>query len=137
MFRRSGVSNSLRPRGLQPTRLLPVGLSRQEYWSGFPFPPLVDLPNPGIEPTPRVFPAWADNSLSLNHLEIPVGAQWPLKPARLSLMSPLTPSSLNLISSYPPEVCVGLYSFPAWNISWPPSLCHRVQSPQDKGPVPR
>ena len=25
-------------------------LSRQEYWSGLPFPPPGDLPNPGIEP---------------------------------------------------------------------------------------
>ena len=24
--------------------------SRQEYWSGFPYPPPGDLPNPGIEP---------------------------------------------------------------------------------------
>ena len=24
--------------------------SRQEYWSGLPFPPLEDLPNPGTEP---------------------------------------------------------------------------------------
>ena len=24
--------------------------SRQEYWSGVPFPPQGDLPNPGIEP---------------------------------------------------------------------------------------
>ena len=24
--------------------------SRQEYWSGLPFPSLADLPNPGIEP---------------------------------------------------------------------------------------
>ena len=24
--------------------------SRQEYWSGFPFPSAGDLPNPGIEP---------------------------------------------------------------------------------------
>ena len=24
--------------------------SRQEYWSGLPFPPLGDPPNPGIEP---------------------------------------------------------------------------------------
>ena len=27
-----------------------MGLSRQEYWSGLPFPSLGDLPNPGIEP---------------------------------------------------------------------------------------
>ena len=26
------------------------GISRQEYWSGFPFPSPGDLPNPGIEP---------------------------------------------------------------------------------------
>ena len=30
---------------------LSVGFSSQEYWSGVPFPPPGDLPNPGIEPT--------------------------------------------------------------------------------------
>ena len=29
---------------------LSMGLPRQEYWSGLPFPSLGDLPNPGIEP---------------------------------------------------------------------------------------
>ena len=29
---------------------LSMGLSRQEYWSGLPCPPLGDLPDPGIEP---------------------------------------------------------------------------------------
>ena len=28
-----------------------MGFSRQEYWSGLPFPPPGDLPDPGIEPT--------------------------------------------------------------------------------------
>ena len=27
---------------------LSMGFSRQEYWSGLPFPPGGDLPNPGI-----------------------------------------------------------------------------------------
>ena len=27
-----------------------MGFSRQEYWSGVPFPPPGDLPDPGIEP---------------------------------------------------------------------------------------
>ena len=27
-----------------------MGFSRQEYWSGLPFPSLGDLPDPGIEP---------------------------------------------------------------------------------------
>ena len=28
---------------------LSMGFSRQEYWSGLPFPSLRDIPNPGIE----------------------------------------------------------------------------------------
>ena len=37
MHSRSVMSNSLRPHGLKPTRLLcPWGFSRQEYWSGLP-----------------------------------------------------------------------------------------------------
>jgi len=30
--------------------LCPRGFSRQEYWSGLPFPPPGDLPDPGIKP---------------------------------------------------------------------------------------
>ena len=29
---------------------LSTGFPRQEYWSGLPFPPLKDLPDPWIEP---------------------------------------------------------------------------------------
>ena len=29
---------------------LSMGLPRQEYWSGLPFPPAGDLPDPGIKP---------------------------------------------------------------------------------------
>ena len=36
---------------------LPMGLSRQEYRSGLPFPPPGDLPNPGTEPASAVSPA--------------------------------------------------------------------------------
>ena len=35
---------------------LPMGFSRQEYWSGLPFPAPGDLPDPGIEPTSPVSP---------------------------------------------------------------------------------
>ena len=38
---------------------LSVEFSRQEYWSGLPFPPPGDLPNPGIEPASLVSPALA------------------------------------------------------------------------------
>ena len=43
---------------------LSMGFSRQEYWSGLPFPSPGDLPNPGIEP---VSPAWQVDSLPLTH----------------------------------------------------------------------
>ena len=47
----SVVSDSLRPHGLQPTRLFyPWGFSRQEDWSGLPFPSPGNLPNPDIKP---------------------------------------------------------------------------------------
>ena len=37
-----------------------MGFSRQEYWSGLPFPSPGELTNPGIEPG---FPAWQADSL--------------------------------------------------------------------------
>ena len=33
--------------------------SRQEYWSGLPFPPPGNLPNPGMEPVSPASPALA------------------------------------------------------------------------------
>ena len=36
-----------------------MGFSRQEYWSGLPFPPPVDFPGPGIEPVSPEAPALA------------------------------------------------------------------------------
>ena len=58
-FSRSVVSDSLRPHESQHARppwlLHPwappsIGFSRQEYWSGLPFPSPGDLPDPGIKP---------------------------------------------------------------------------------------
>ena len=36
---------------------LSMGFSKQEYWSGLPFPYPRDLPNPGIEPRSPAFQA--------------------------------------------------------------------------------
>ena len=38
---------------------LSMGFSRQEYWSGVPFPPPGDLPNLGMEPQPLMSSAMA------------------------------------------------------------------------------
>ena len=40
---------------------LSMGFSRQEYWSGLPFPSPGDLPNPGIKPGS---PTWQADALS-------------------------------------------------------------------------
>ena len=48
---------------------LSVGFFRQEYWSGFLFPPPGDLPNSGIEPRS---PALQADSLPLRHQESPI-----------------------------------------------------------------
>ena len=36
-----------------------MGFSREEYWSGLPFPPPGDLPDPGIKPVFLASPALA------------------------------------------------------------------------------
>ena len=39
------------PRTVARQAPLSMAFSRQEYWSGLPFPSPGDLPNPGIEPS--------------------------------------------------------------------------------------
>ena len=68
---------------------LSLGLPRQEYWSGLPFPAPEDLPNMGTEPTSPATPALSarfftttlpgnDNPLQYSCLENPIdrGAWW-------------------------------------------------------------
>ena len=43
---------------------LSMGFPRQEYWSGLPFPPPGDLPDPGMEPTLFISPTLADRFFS-------------------------------------------------------------------------
>ena len=45
-----------------------IGFSRQEYWSGLPFPPPGDFPNLGIEPKFLASLHWQADSLPLYHL---------------------------------------------------------------------
>ena len=52
---------------------LPMRFSRQDYWSGFPFPFPVNLPDPGIEPMSPKSPALADGFFKL----APPGKQAP------------------------------------------------------------
>ena len=50
---------------------LSMRFPRSEEWSGLPFPPPGDLPDPGIKPASPVSPALQENSLSQCHLGSP------------------------------------------------------------------
>ena len=89
---------------------LSIGFSRQEYWSGLPFPSPGDLPDPGIKPESPVLQA---DSLPLSHArETPFNSQ--IFPDKL----PYVKFWLSLPSSQP-----GL-SPPSW-LFWEPSLKRR------------
>ena len=51
---------------------LSMEFSRQEYWTGLPFPPSGDLPNPEIESRSPVSPALQADSLPSEPSEKPV-----------------------------------------------------------------
>ena len=55
---------------------LSMELSRQEYWSGLPFPPPRDLSDPGIEPTSLSPLHWQSGSLPLMPPGKPRLCQW-------------------------------------------------------------
>ena len=66
---------------------LSMGFSRQEYWSGLPFPPTGDLPHPGMEPAAPLPLALQVNSLLLSHQGIPL-------------------TCLHVCTFFPPFVCM-------------------------------
>ena len=55
------MSDSLQPTLWTVAHQVPlsIGFSRQEYWSGLPFPPPGDLPNPEMEPASFISPTLA------------------------------------------------------------------------------
>ena len=57
LFSRSVVSNSVILWLVACQVPLPMGFSRQEYWSGLPCPPPGGLPDPGIKPASLMSPA--------------------------------------------------------------------------------
>ena len=75
VFSRSVVSDSLGPyepvacHGQVP---LSMGFSKQEYWSGLPFPTPGDLPHPGIEHKSLASPTLAGRFFIIALLRKPV-----------------------------------------------------------------
>ena len=114
------------------TRVQPV--SRQEYWSGLPCPPLGDRPNSGIEPT----------SPSLQTDSLP--AEPPGKPQctvelGFNTLLPVPHLSSTLSQSPPPMLMAHLQSQPSYYCcSLRPSIsvpkCLPRDNPSSPGPVP-
>ena len=64
---RSVMSDSAQPRTAAHQAPLSMGFSRQESWSGLPFPAPRDLPNPGTGPASVASPALQVDFLPLRH----------------------------------------------------------------------
>ena len=62
----SVMFDSLQPHRLAHQAPLSMDFSRQEYWSGLPFPPPGHLPDPSIKPATLVSPAWQVDCLPLS-----------------------------------------------------------------------
>ena len=66
-----------------------MGFPRQEFWSGLPFPPPQDLPDPEIEPASPVAPALS------GRLFFTTSATWKSIPLEYIPEKKLTTNSVN------------------------------------------
>ena len=108
VFSRSVISDSKTPRTVDHEAPLPLVFSRQEYWSGLPFPSPGDLPNSGIEPT-SVSPALLVDSLPAEPWRkpcSPMGVSWGKPCIRLQKQTLITaaeilwPTKTNILSPW-------------------------------------
>ena len=101
---------TLRPHGLTTARqaLPSIGFSRQEYWSGLPFPSPGDLPDPGIEHGSPTLQAVFDHLSHLQHLPTSCSTYCTCFSATLNQPSLSFPSPCPQVCS----LCLHLYSWP-------------------------
>ena len=83
-----------------------MGLSRQEYWSGLPFPPPGDRPHPGIEPAALASLALQADSLLLSHRGSPGSQGLSMLYTLVFICQPQSSnSSYSLFLPWCPHVC--------------------------------
>ena len=111
----SVVSNSMWPHGLVAYQApLSMGFSRQDYWSGLPFPPPVDLPNQGTELSSPTSPdcRWILYRLSYQ------GSPMSLFESSDSVSDRAQCSFLTVMDAHAGYICYVylcvLYAIPAW-----------------------
>ena len=96
-----------------------VEFSRQEHWSGLPFPSPGDLSDPGIKPTSLALLHWQVDSLPLRHLSFLPASNFThgsiYRSMLLSQFVPPSPSPTFRVHS----LCLPLYSCPEIGSSVP------------------
>ena len=98
-----------------------VGFSRQEYWSGLPFPPPGELPNSGIKPTSPVTLALAGRFFTT---ELPGKPNISISTANF----PWNTTSLhphNFTDIFHFHSCPSIFKFPFWFLLWSRSCLER------------
>ena len=102
---------------------LSMGFSRQEYWSGLPYPPPRDLPDPGIKPTSPAVPALQADSLPLSHQGSPTSILLPLKSLALWYTMRI---QLNEIGNQSQTESLNFVLLPLWNAVALFIFCHSL-----------
>ena len=106
------MSNSVIPWTVAQQAPLSMGLPRQEYWSGLPFPSPGDLPDPEIETRSlRSLLHWQVGSLPL------------LPPGKLDTKASLqktAPPAPSVSSAEPVRGAAQRWKCPFWGLAWSP-----------------
>ena len=113
--------------GCNPCNQAPLSLefSRQEYWSGLPFPSPWDLPNPGIETASPVSPSLQVYSFPLSHVKQLEKAMAPHS-STIAWKIPWTEEPGGLQSTWSWRVghnwatSLSLFTFLHWRRKWQP-----------------
>ena len=113
---------------------LSMKFSRQEYWSGLPFPTPGDLPNPGIEPRSPTLQADYLPSLELNAEKamaphsstLAWRIPWTEEPGRLQSMG-----SRRVGHNW--ATSLSLFTFMHWRRKWQPTPVFCLENPRDGG----
>ena len=80
-----------------------MGFPRQEHWSGLPFPPPGDLPDPGIKLETPVAPALAADSWPLSHVESPFSYDTAPRQANHFMLLQLLPALEGMLTGWTDE----------------------------------
>ena len=106
---------------LRGTRQAPLSVefSRQEYWSGLPFPTPGDLPDPGIEPIPLASPALTGGSFTAEppgkpHWHVVLNDYWGNKGMNLCVPGCGPCQMLALLSTWPLPRVLRVFPHSVW-----------------------